>query len=127
MGFAIGVGKPFLLHEEETFPEASELLEPEMAGDDWPGPAWGEIWCQREDDGSWSIWYLSLEDGKEPEELERVRGLRTPAAFWAAYHDCGVDYGCHPDGTELMDELDFLEVEDPALARAFREWNESKE
>ena len=28
------MGKPYLLHEEETYPDASELLLPEMADED---------------------------------------------------------------------------------------------
>lgn len=119
------MSRAHLLHEEETFPSAFELLVPEMAGNDWPGPCWGQIWCERAGDGSWSIWYMSIELDKEPEELERVTGLRTPEAFNHAYHDCGVDFGCHPDGTDLSDHLDVFEKEDPDFARAWREWDRS--
>ncbi len=92
---------------------------------DWPGYTVGQVWCQREDDGSWSIWYVSIQEDKEPEELERYRKLRTPKAFHAAFHDCGVDYGCRPDGTDLTEHDAFFEREDPEFARALREWEGS--
>jgi hypothetical protein len=119
------MSEPYLLHQEQTFPAAWELAVPEMAGDDWPGPAWGSIWCQRADDGSWSIWYVGSDENGDKEELERVSGLTTAEAFCAAYHDCGVDFGCHPDGTDLDEHLDYFEREDPHFASLLRTyWNE---
>ena len=118
------MGQPYLLHEEETYPDASELLLPEMADDDWPGPCWSEIWCRREDDGSWTIWFNSDNDEGEKEELETYRGLRTAEAFTDAYSEAGVDFGCSPDGTELSEHLEFFEREDPLFGAAMRALHE---
>ena len=117
------MAEPYLLHAEQTFPAAWELLGPELAGDDWPGPAWGEIWCERADDGSWSIWYMSY-DNKAEEVLERTRGLRTPEEFFKAYHDCGVDFGCHPEGTDLSEHIEFFDERDPVFGSLMRSYLE---
>lgn len=120
------MGEPCLLHEEESFPDESDLLMPEMADeDDWPGQTFSEIWCKREDDGSWKIWFLSFSpDEEDPEPLEEYRGLRTPEAFCKAFYQCGEDFGCRPDGTDLSDYLEYFEKEDPDFARAMRTFQE---
>lgn len=117
------LGRPHLLHTEQTFPDASELF-PEVAeaiGDGWPGPMWGGIWCQRSADGTWSIWFTATDENGVEEELERTAGIVTPQEFTDVYDDCGVDYGCHPDGTELSEHENFFEREDPVFARALRD------
>jgi len=56
--------------------------------------------------------------------LERTRGLRTPEEFSRVYHDCGVDFGCHTDGTELSEHVEFFDGEDPVFARLMQSYLE---
>lgn len=73
------------------------------------------------------MWYISIELDKEPEELEKYRDLRTPKAFQAAFNNCGLDYGCRSDSTALSDHMHFFESEDPAFAKAYREWGDAED
>ena len=70
---------------------------------------------------------MSYEGDKDGEELERVNGLRTPEAFSEAYHECGDDYGCHAEGTELSEHLEYFEAVDPDFGRAMRAYCESSD
>jgi hypothetical protein len=121
------MGEPCLLHEEELFPDKSDLLMPEMADeDDWPGQKFSQIWCKREDDGSWTIWYLAFGPfERDPEPLEVYRGLRTPEAFYKAFSQCGEDFSCRPDASDLSEYFEYFEKEDPEFARAMRTFEEA--
>jgi hypothetical protein len=114
------------LRFDEVLPARDVLLAPDFMtpGGNWPGSPGICLKCQRQLDGTWSLWAEGVAapavEGAG-ERLDGADGITTAVQFCEAYGRCGVGMGSNPDLDDLLAHLSDFEQEDPSFARSLRE------